>query len=184
MQSPSVDRCASIDEYRVVKRSSEPGRGDNSRLRTRIEDTPQTIVVTWMGAIDENADLEGVFAQLTRDSRFDMQAVERINSMGVHRWIPLVTRFSAAHQLAIEHISYALVQNANVVANLFGSARVTSCMAPYYCPKCKTNVTIGVSEEEVVAAQHQPPTKHCSGCGSVLEFDELDGYFQFFKTRR
>ena len=49
-----------------------------------------------------------------------MRNVERVNSMGVHRWIPLISKFSAKHQAAFDEISYALVQNANVVANLFG----------------------------------------------------------------
>ena len=134
------------------------------------------------GAIDENADLEGMFSRLRGDAIFNMQNVERVNSMGVHRWIPLVTKFSKQHRLVIEEISYALVQNANAVANLFGTGYVRSCMAPYYCAACKDNCTMTVGENEVVA--NTPPPKRCPKCSSPMEFDELDGYFTFFtKTR-
>jgi hypothetical protein len=136
------------------------------------------------GSIDENSDIEGMFAQVTGPALLNMQRVERVNSMGVHRWIPLVARCAAQYPLAIEEISYALVQNANVVANLFGSASVRSCMAPYYCARCKENWTVSVSADEVVGAGNMAPVKHCGRCSSAMEFDELDGYFGFFKSRQ
>jgi hypothetical protein len=140
--------------------------------------------VVFAGPIDENSDLESVFAKLTGDATFNLLEVTRVNSMGVHRWIPLVTAFSARHHLVIEEISYALVHNANAVANLFGSATVTSCVAPYFCGGCKENVSVTVTREEVIAADHAPPQKHCMRCNSSMEFDELDGYFAFFKSRQ
>ena len=139
-------------------------------------------VVALTGAIDENTDLQALFAGFTGDIVLNLQNVERVNSMGVHRWIPIVTRFSSQHLLVIEQISYALVQNANVVRNMFGSARVRSCMAPYFCAKCKNNCTMTVTDDEMAEAE-TPPLKHCGQCGSEMEFDELDGYFSFFKIR-
>jgi len=103
--------------------------------------------------------------------------------MGVHRWVPLVTQFSSRHRLDIDEISYALVQNANVVANLFGTAIVRSCVAPYYCSTCNENCSLTVTMEEVFAYGSDPPPKLCARCHAVMEFDELDGYFSFFKAR-
>jgi hypothetical protein len=142
-----------------------------------------TSVVSLSGSIDENADLQSVFSRLDRATILNLQKIERVNSMGVHQWIPIVTKFAAKHRLIIEEISYSLVQNANVVANLFGTAQVRSCMAPYYCGRCKENFTIKVTGEEVAGAPTGPPEKTCGRCSSVLEFDELDGYFEFFKGR-
>jgi hypothetical protein len=139
--------------------------------------------VALSGSIDENADLQGLFAQLDGDAIMNLRDIERVNSMGVHRWIPLVTAFAAHHRLVFEELSYALVQNANVVANLFGTAHVRSCMAPYFCAHCKDNCSVAVTGEEVVASRYGPPVKRCAQCGLVMEFDELDGYFTFFKQR-
>ena len=152
-------------------------------LRVTIETNGSSTHVTLSGAIDENAKLDALFSKLTGDTSFNMRNVERVNSMGVHRWIPLITRYSAQHKVAFDEISYALVQNANVVANLFGSAQIRSCMAPYFCAACKTNVTVVVTQQEVVAAGHTPPVKHCERCRGEMEFDELDNYFSFFKLR-
>ena len=152
----------------------------NSRLETAADGR---LLVTVSGAIDENADIRGLFARLTNDTTMNLRDVERVNSMGVHGWVPQVTRFSAQHRLVIDEISYPLVQNANTVANMFGSAQVRSCMAPYFCAKCKDNQSLPVSGSEVAAAGQQPPEKRCPRCKSVMEFDELDGYFDFFKPR-
>lgn len=139
--------------------------------------------VALAGSIDENSDLDGLFAKLVGPAVMNMQQVERVNSMGVHHWIPLVTRFTAQHPLEIHEISYALVQNANVVANLFGSATIASCMAPYFCGRCKDNCTVAVTAHEVAEAGSGPPAKSCGRCKTAMEFDELDGYFAFFKNR-
>jgi len=140
-------------------------------------------LVELSGAIDENSDVQGMFERLPADAVLNMRAVERVNSMGVHRWVPLVTRFSAKQRLLIDEISYPLVQNANSVANMFGTAQVRSCMAPYYCARCQDNVTVPVTASEVAATDYAPPDKQCGRCRSMMEFDELDGYFAFFKNR-
>jgi hypothetical protein len=160
------------------------GSGPNGSLRAEFRQAGDGIgLVTLSGSIDENSDLAAVFAGMTTDSVMNLQQVERVNSMGVHRWIPLVTQFTQQHRLVIEEISYALVQNANVVANLFGAAQLQSCMAPYYCARCKDNCTVKVTAAEVASAGQLPPPKICPSCEQVMEFDELDGYFAFFKTR-
>ncbi len=159
-------------------------KSDHGTLHSSFETTADgSQLVMIYGAIDENADIRGLFAQLTDDVQMNMREVERVNSMGVHSWVPQVSKFSAKHRLLIDEISYPLVQNANTVANMFGSAQVRSCMAPYFCATCKNNLAVPVSSNEVVAAGQHPPEKRCPRCRTVMEFDELDGYFDFFKPR-
>lgn len=173
-----------IDEDdRVVKREgSAPGA--NNTLRAKVHTTPEGVTIVLSGAIDENSDLKGVFAQIVSDVTINMRGIERINSMGVHNWIPVITKAASQHSVALEEISYAIVQNAVAVANLFGAADVRSCMAPYFCATCKDNFTITVTREEVFQAGNDAPLKRCTRCQSPMEFDELDGYFSFFKARK
>lgn len=173
-----------MNDYGSVKRPDTGASRTVEALRATIEGNGTSTQVTLSGALDENAKLEALFAQLSGDTVFNMRDVERVNSMGVHRWIPLITKLSAKHKVMFDEISYALVQNANVVANLFGSGHVRSCMAPYFCSKCKANVTLAVTQQEVASAMHEPPAKTCDRCKGQLEFDELDNYFGFFKARR
>lgn len=160
------------------------GSSQTNSLRTVFEKLPDgTQLIFLGGSIDENADVQGVFARVTGSVIVNMQNVERVNSMGVHRWIPIVTKCASQYRVAIDEISYAVVQNANVVANLFGSAVVRSCMAPYFCGTCKDNRTVSVAADEVTKSGFAPPVKHCGACGSPMEFDELESYFTFFKPR-
>jgi hypothetical protein len=169
-----------IDEDTVVKRATT---GANN-LRVKVEKAPGGgSRVTMSGTIDENSDLDAAFSKLSGDMVINMKDVERVNSMGVHLWIPVMARLSANHRVVVEEISYAFVFNANAVANLFGSAQVVSCTAPYYCAKCKDHVMVKVTVDEVAAAGGAPPQKRCARCTAAMEFDELDGYFSFFKTR-
>ena len=157
---------------------------DKITLHSKLETSQDGwVLVTVYGAIDENSDLRGLFAQLKSDVLMNMRDVERVNSMGVHGWVPQITKLSAEHRVLIDEISYPLVQNANTVANMFGSAQVRSCMAPYFCAKCKDNMSIAVSAKDVADAGNEPPAKHCPRCRTLMEFDELDGYFDFFRTR-
>jgi hypothetical protein len=159
--------------------------GASAPLRATFENTTAGVQrVVLSGSIDENADLDAVFAPLTAlPTVMNLRDVERVNSIGVHRWIPHITAVSKRAPLEVEEISYALVQNANVVANLFGTATLRSCMAPYFCAKCNDNLAIVITSEEVIASVFHPPSKWCPRCDSEMEFDELDGYFALFKTR-
>jgi hypothetical protein len=139
--------------------------------------------VALSGSIDENSDVQGVLSHLTGDAVVSLREVERVNSIGVGRWIPAITKLSSQHRVGIEEIPYAWVQNANCLANLFGTAHVRSCMAPYYCSHCKDTSTVVVTAEDVTAAGDVPPPKSCARCGTVMEFDELEGYFAFFHAR-
>ena len=174
-------QACEIDEDEEVK----PGARTSGSLRAEVEGIGDGwLKVLLAGSIDENADLDGLFGKLGADAVMNMRGVDRVNSMGVHRWIPLVTKFTTQHRLVIDEISYALVQNANVVANLFGGAMLRSCMAPYFCARCKDNCTVLVTADEVAQAGSEPPVKHCGRCNSPMEFDELDGYFGFYKRSR
>jgi hypothetical protein len=143
-----------------------------------------TLRVVLAGAIDENADLVTLFGRVTGATVMNMRDVERVNSIGVHGWVPLINRASAKHKVAVEELSYALVQSANAVANMFGTATLRSCMAPYFCARCNRNVIIAVTAEEAAGAAGGAPAKQCNRCHAQLEFDELDGYFTFFKRVR
>jgi anti-anti-sigma regulatory factor len=186
-RSPAV--ANGLLELEIAQRIGEDGavsgpprtRSMAANIQTMADGT---LNVIFEGAIDEKSDLAAAFALITRPAILNLRGVSRVNSMGVHSWIPAISKCSAQHRLALEEISYALVQNANVVANLFGSAELRSCMAPYFCVTCSENFALCVTREEVAESGGEPPERTCARCGSALEFDELDGYFSFLTRRR
>lgn len=153
-----------------------------STLRSKIEPADDGAVrVHLTGSIDESSDLDSAFAEVEGRCILDLEGVERINSMGIHRWIPVVARLAAENELTVERLSYPVALQANVVANLFGGAPVRSCLAPYFCNTCQDDRTALVTAEEVASANGAAPEKHCEVCNDPMEFDELDTYFLFLR---
>jgi hypothetical protein len=136
------------------------------------------------GAIDENAPLEKIFADLAaaapaRMTVF-MQGINRVNSIGVRNWVREITDFTRNRPVRIEGLSYPLAMQANSVANLMGSAEIASCMAPYFCSLCEANRMVLVTRADCDASA-APPAKACADCGSAMEFDEVDEYVYFLR---
>ncbi len=131
------------------------------------------------GAIDERSDLPAALHGVIGDVVINLEGIERINSIGVHRWIPAFAAFAVNRKVEIERLSYPLVLQANMVANLFGQARVLSCVAPYFCSTCKEN-RVAVVNSEDVGPNGEAPERSCTVCAKRMSFDELDNYFTFF----
>src|SRR5262245_43307807 len=101
--------------------------GHMSTLRPSLKRNPDgSIHLSLEGAMDERSDFDGIFASLDADTTFNLRGVERVNSIGIHRWIPHVSRLSEERKVGIEEIPYPLVLGANSVANLFGQATLLS----------------------------------------------------------
>jgi hypothetical protein len=153
-----------------------------STISSKIEKTEDGgSRVLLSGSIDESSDLDSVFAGVEGRCIVSLEGIERINSMGIHRWIPTIAKLAKEHEVVVERLSYPVSLQANVVANLFGGAPVVSCVAPYFCNTCQEDRTAVVTAEEVQAADGSAPEKHCDACDDPMEFDELDTYFLFLR---
>ena len=129
------------------------------------------------GSLDEDTDFESLFARLDTDSVLNLSGIDRLNSLGVHRWMSAIGAFSKQRKVTIEACSYVVALQAACIANLFGSASVRSTLAPYYCSSCSDNRMVLVAASEV--KDGIAPAKDCPTCNSVMVFDELDNYFGF-----
>jgi len=142
-----------------------------------------SLVIHLSGIIDESAQLNEIFAGVDGDVVLELSGIERMNSMGVHHWIPIITSLSRRRRTVVEALSYAMVMQANCVANLLGSAEVRSCQVPYYCVACDSEQMLLVDAGEVRAANGGAPRKRCGTCAGELSFDEPDSYFSLFQLR-
>ena len=153
-------------------------------LKAEVTRRPDgTIHVALVGALDERSDVAQIFSDFDADTTLNLRRVERVNSIGIHRWIPSITKLSADRDVVIEEIPYSLVLSANAVADLFGGASVRSCLAPYYCDRCGHDRIVVVTTEEVAAAGKGVPERQCPDCAGPMAFDELDTYFKFMRPR-
>lgn len=149
-----------------------------------VEKSPGAPHAYLTGALDEHAPLETIFADLGRARGealvVHMQGIIRVNSIGVRKWVREMLALSKGRQVTVSGISYPLAMQANNVANLMGTATVSSCMAPYFCAMCEANRMVEVTRDDL-AATPVAPVKTCGDCGSPMEFDEVDEYFTFLR---
>ena len=133
------------------------------------------------GTLDEHAHVGPAFGAIDGPAVINIRGIDRINSMGVHRWLVAFAELTARQKIVVEEVPYAVAMQANMVASFFGDAEVRSAVAPYYCAACKASHQIVVSRGEI-GKDGAAPAKSCPTCNAPLEFEELDGYFSFFET--
>lgn len=151
-------------------------------LRMQVERQPGVATrVKLVGSIDEHSPFEQIFGEIKEDASLDLSGIDRINSVGLIGWLKWIAQLTRAHRISVEIISYSLTTYANQLVDLFGAAKVRSCMAPYYCPSCNANLEVWVSTDDVRASPGAPPVKQCPRCSSVMDFDEMDQYFAFLR---
>lgn len=151
-------------------------------LKMRVERQAGALpCVHLIGSIDEHARIEEVLSTIQEESTLDLSQIERINSVGLISWLKWMVHLTSKQRISVNIISYCLTTYANQLLDLFGSAKVKACMAPYYCPSCKTNIEVAVSADDVRASKDEPPPKPCPTCRSPMDFDEMDQYFAFLR---
>jgi hypothetical protein len=138
-----------------------------------------TVSIILGGTIDERTDLESVFKSLSGPITFNLRGIERINSIGIARWIATFSDYTHRFSAIVEEVSYPIAVQANAISNLLGAAKVKSCLAPYYCSRCSQNFMVVVTAADVAAASGAIPEKRCTTCKSIMPFDDLDNYFSF-----
>lgn len=146
----------------------------------RAKDGPGAVRLFLTGAIDERADVAALFTDLAPEVIVDLAGVDRINSIGIKRWVPVLTTVTATHRVFVEAISYPVALQAGFTANLFGRAEIRSCNAPYYCTGCRSSQTVLVTREESLGAPGGIPEKSCPTCRMKMSFDDIEAYFAFF----
>ena len=73
-------------------------------LRVTRTDGNGRLRIALAGVIDDTVDLEPVFANLPSSVELDLRGIERINSIGVRRWVALMGTLSAKHHFIIEAV--------------------------------------------------------------------------------
>ena len=134
------------------------------------------------GSINEDASPEQVFEKLHGDLVINLEQIERVNSIGIHKWIMAISAFTKSRKIIFEGLPYSLAVQARAVLNLFGTAKVVSIMSPYYCEKCEMHHLVMVTYSALKASLNHVPIAKCPKCLGEMEFDELPGYFDLLRT--
>jgi hypothetical protein len=137
------------------------------------------VLVALKGEIDGSCDLEPLFG-LPGKVLVDLGGVTHTDEAGIERWLDASRRHNGdGQQLLLERCSPSIVDQFNTIPALFKGSRVTSIMAPYYCPGCRKG-TLEVLLVNDLERDDLPPDRLCAECHQDLMFDEFSGEFFAF----
>lgn len=157
----------------------------SNRLNVQRTDDEGRTHLRLSGVIDEETDLESIAANLRPRVVFNLREVTHINSFGVREWINLIQGLGERHELQFEECSVPVIEQLNMISNFFGHGEIVSFYAPYLCAECdrgETEVLIEPAELESAGGSPAAPVRPCPGCGSPMEFDDLESeYFLFLE---
>lgn len=138
------------------------------------------------GILTEHADFGRLLSEITGRVAVDLAGVRRMNSVGIRRWMDLVTGFERkGGSFSLERCAPVIVRQLNMIARFEGAhGEVRSVFAPYLCPECETE-HLELIELELADGEELEAEILCSECGAVMVFDDLPAtYFAFLKERR
>ena len=133
------------------------------------------------GHIDERSQMDKAIGALAAGSVIDLSGIERINSAGLLLWVRWINKETDGKNISVDAISYPMAIQANQLLDLFGSAKILSCVAPYYCARCNAPRSVVVKVEEVQGANLTAPARNCTVCKAPMQFDELEDFFSFLR---
>jgi DNA-binding NarL/FixJ family response regulator len=112
---------------------------------------------------------------------FDTAQVTYMNSLGVRAWCEFL-RQARIQGYEFHACSVPFILQASMVRDVIGRGTVTSFFAPFHCIGCDHQEERLVQTAAILAANLEPPTFKCPGCGGALEFDDLpERYFAFLQ---
>jgi eukaryotic-like serine/threonine-protein kinase len=140
-------------------------------LRYRVEQRNGATWVALSGHVNEATN----FAPLKKVANrlvFDLGGIDRINSIGVRRWMDFVRDCEVAgFELTFERCSPVLVGQMSMIRRFMGSRSfVKSIVVPYFCPSCKheDDTVLELAPGAAVA-----PQIACPKCKAAMQLDEV-----------
>jgi hypothetical protein len=134
------------------------------------------VEVRLAGVISERSQLHTGRSVSGRRVVVDVGAVKNINSFGVRTWVNFLHDLCAhATEVTIQRMPPVLVNQAGMVANFLGRARVESFFSPWCCVECDhEQLELHPIDAEL------PAVYRCPECDGEMEFDGLrDTYLSF-----
>lgn len=156
-----------------VNRIEKKNLGDKESL------TP--VILELEGDIDQTTVFVGLFSPIVPKFTVSCEKVSAINSIGVKEWINFFTLLRKEGKvIRFEKCAPALVFQMSLFSNFIPLKEVQSIMIPFSCIKCKRELMVCQTVDELRESKLALPTVKCDKCGSPTEFDDIaEEYFNF-----
>jgi anti-anti-sigma regulatory factor len=153
-------------------------------LKARIDRGAGGTMVALSGHINEKTDLTPL-KELPPPLTLDLEHVDRINSIGVGKWLHFVRDIEQSGQtLTFERCSPQIVLQISMISNFVGTrSRVKSLFVVYVCPSCSTE-HLHLSEVVYGKPLGMASTMSCPKCKSAMQVDDMSTYTDLFEAQR
>ncbi|NBW80214.1 hypothetical protein EBR21_00530 [bacterium] len=149
-------------------------------LHLRIEGNPDECLSVFVdGEIHENFKSKLIPMPECKAYLINLAGLRSINSLGIREWSSFINNLCRKSEVTLEDCSVVFIDQANIVPQILGTAKVTTFFAPYFCPKCnlELNCKLSVSTHRKRLLERRAP-QLIHSCGEELQFDALEeSYF-------
>ena len=152
---------------------------DEARWSWTAEANSGVLRIRVAGVIDDESNLGDILGALgdgerrARSVALDLGGIERINSIGVSRWLDFIGALSERVEvLDLERCSSCVVHQLGMIRGFNGTGRVRSVLAGYDCLACGAR-RCELVEASALADFDWEGARPCPACGEPLELDGL-----------
>lgn len=150
-------------------------------LQIRIEGDPSEVLYVWFdGEIHENFKAQLIALPKAKSYNINLAGLRSINSLGLREWSQFLLSLTQKAHVVLEECSVVFIDQANIVPQILANAKVNSFFAPYYCPRCNTELNCKLSvanHRKKLSEKRAPQIIH--SCGEELQFDALEESYFF-----
>ncbi|HEY4240603.1 MAG TPA: hypothetical protein VGM88_12360 [Kofleriaceae bacterium] len=157
--------------------------GADAVIETAVQDGVQTVSIR--GRIAETFRGAPIGQSFDSTVIVDVADVDRITSYGVREWMAMLGGAPTGAHVYLARCSEPIANQLALIRGFSGSARITSCFAPYLCSSCGAELERLVDCEldayEVRAGALVPVP--CPRCSAEARFDDdVSVYFAFLQS--
>lgn len=151
---------------------------DNLQIRIEGQDDGSLNIVL-DGEVHENFKSRLIALPESQNYTINLAGLRSINSLGIREWSNFIANLCRQANVTLEDCSVVFIDQANIVPQILGTAKVTSFFAPYFCPQCnlELNCKLSVTTHRKRLFERRAP-QLIHSCGAELQFDALEeSYF-------
>lgn len=154
-------------------------------LKVLSEDKGQTVILRFVGSIDEDAALDKVKVGSGKNVVMDVGDIDAINSCGGREWVKWIRTVDKKIKMEFINCSSVFMDYANMIEGFVpANGIIASFNVPYFCESCD-HQTLKKFESENIRDQKGEIPSHlpCEKCKKVAEVDVIIPTFLKFLNR-
>lgn len=154
-------------------------------LKVLSEEKGETVVLRFVGSIDEDAALDKVKVDSGKNVIMDVGDIDAINSCGGREWVKWIRTVDNKVKLEFINCSSVFMDYVNMIEGFVPSNGVIeSFNVPYYCEACDQLTLKKFESKDIRGKKYTiPESMPCAKCNNEADVDVIVPIFLKFLTK-